>query len=33
MENSMDIVVQRYSPWMADTDILKTKSGGFGYAV
>jgi outer membrane protein len=33
LENSMDIVVQRYSPWMADTDILKTKSGGLGRGV
>lgn len=33
MENSMDIVVQRYNPWMADTSILKTKAGGFGYGV
>src|SRR5450432_1931878 len=32
MENSMDIVVQRYNPWMADTGILKAKAGGFGYA-
>jgi outer membrane protein len=33
LENSMDIVVQRYNPWMADTSILKTKAGGFGYGV
>ncbi len=31
MENSMDIVVQRYNPWMADTSILKAHAGGFGY--
>jgi outer membrane protein len=31
MENSMDIVVQRYNPWMADVGVLKTKAGGFGY--
>jgi outer membrane protein len=31
MENSMDIVVQRYNPWMADTSLLKTQAGGFGY--
>ncbi len=31
MENSMDIVVQRYNPWMADASILKTQAGGFGY--
>jgi outer membrane protein len=30
MENNMDIVVQRYNPWFADTGILKAKSGGFG---
>ncbi|HKE09503.1 MAG TPA: TolC family protein [Candidatus Acidoferrum sp.] len=33
LENSMDIVVQRYNPWMADASILKTKSGGFGFGV
>lgn len=33
LENSMDIVVQRYNPWMADTSILKTKAGGFGFGV
>src|SRR5712664_714371 len=32
MENSMDIVVQRYNPWFADTSILRTKAGGFGFA-
>jgi outer membrane protein len=30
LENSMDIVVQRYNPWFADTGILKAESGGFG---
>jgi len=30
LENSLDIVVQRYVPWLADTDILKSDSGGFG---
>jgi outer membrane protein len=30
LENNMDIVVQRYNPWFADTGILKAKSGGFG---
>jgi outer membrane protein len=30
LENNMDIVVARYNPWLADTSILKTKSGGFG---
>jgi outer membrane protein TolC len=33
LENSMDIVVQRYNPWMADAGILKTKAGGFGFGV
>jgi len=32
LENNMDIVVQRYNPWFADTGILKAKSGGFGGA-
>jgi outer membrane protein len=32
MENNMDIVVQRYNPWFADTGILKANSGGFGGA-
>src|SRR6266700_380378 len=30
LENSMDIVVQRYNPWFADTGILKARAGGFG---
>jgi len=33
LENSMDIVVQRYNPWIADASILKTHAGGFGYGV
>lgn len=33
LENSLDIVVQRYVPWQADTDILKTKSGGFARGI
>src|SRR5580704_18808075 len=33
LENSMDIVVQRYNPWLADTSLLKTRAGGFGYGV
>jgi len=33
LENSMDIVVQRYNPWMADAGLLKTRAGGFGYGV
>src|SRR6266403_395503 len=28
LENNMDIVVQRYNPWFADTGILRAKSGG-----
>lgn len=31
LENSLDIAVQRYYPWIADDSILKTKAGGFGY--
>jgi hypothetical protein len=30
LENSLDIAVQRYTPWLADTDILMAKSGGSG---
>jgi outer membrane protein TolC len=30
LENSLDIVVQRYNPWFADTGILKAQAGGFG---
>src|SRR6266851_2773897 len=30
LANNMDIVVARYNPWFADTDLLKTASGGFG---
>src|SRR5258708_10935793 len=30
LANNMDIVVARYNPWFADTDILKTASGGTG---
>ena len=32
LENSLDIAVQRYYPWIADASILKTKSGASGYA-
>ncbi len=32
LENSMDIAVQRYYPWIADASILKTKSGAQGYS-
>jgi len=31
LENSMDIVVSRYNPWIADASLLKTRAGGFGY--
>src|SRR6266436_4362336 len=31
LENSMDIAVQRYYPWLADDSILKASSGGFGF--
>jgi outer membrane protein TolC len=31
LENSMDIVVQRYNPWMADTGVLKARAGGISY--
>ena len=31
MENSMDIAVQRYSPWMADVSLLKSQAGLFSY--
>ncbi len=31
LENSMDIVVSRYNPWIADVSLLKTRAGGFGY--
>lgn len=28
LENNLDISVQRYQPWIADTDILRAKAGG-----
>ena len=31
LENSMDIVVQRYSPWIAQVSQLKTDAGGISY--
>lgn len=31
LENSVDIAVQRYYPWIADDSILKTRAGGFGF--
>src|SRR5579859_2538527 len=30
LQNNLDIVVQRYNPWLADTGVLKADSGGFG---
>jgi outer membrane protein TolC len=30
LENNLDLIVQRYNPWIADTDILRTKAGGVG---
>ena len=32
LENSMDIAVQRYYPWIAEASILKAKAGGLGYS-
>jgi hypothetical protein len=32
LENSMDVAVQRYYPWIADASILKAKAGGLGYS-
>jgi outer membrane protein len=32
LENSLDIAVQRYYPWIADASILKAKAGGLGYS-
>jgi outer membrane protein len=31
LENSLDIAVQRYYPWIADDSILKASAGGFGF--
>jgi len=31
LENSMDIVVTRYNPWIADVSLLKTRAGGYSY--
>jgi hypothetical protein len=28
LENNLDIVVQRYNPWIAQTDVLRTLGGG-----
>jgi outer membrane protein len=32
LENSLDIGVQRYYPWIADASVLKAKAGGSGYS-
>lgn len=32
LENNMDIVVQRYYPWVADAGFLKSKAGSVGYS-
>src|SRR5271156_3994294 len=29
LENSLDILIQRYTPWLAGTDILLAKAGGW----
>jgi outer membrane protein TolC len=31
LENNMDIVVQRYYPWIADSSILRANAGGSGF--
>lgn len=31
LENSMDIVVTRYNPWIADVSLLRTKAGGYSF--
>src|SRR6202043_2576966 len=33
LENSLDIAVQRYNPWFADTDILQTEAGGQPFGI
>src|SRR5438477_11736627 len=33
LENSMDIVVQRYNAWFGDTDVLQTEGGGLPFGV
>ena len=33
LENSMDIAVQRYNPWFADTDILATEAGSQPFGI
>ncbi|HYL10429.1 MAG TPA: TolC family protein [Candidatus Acidoferrales bacterium] len=33
LENNMDIIVQRYSDWISDTDILRAKGGGISRGI
>jgi len=33
LENNMDIAVQRYNVWFAETDLLRTKAGGFAQGI
>ncbi len=33
LENNLDISVARFTPWIADTDVLRTKSGGAGRGI
>ncbi len=30
LQNNLDIIVQRYNPWLADTGVLKASAGGVG---
>src|SRR5215470_13500625 len=30
LQNNLDIIVQRYNPWIADTAVLKANAGGVG---
>ena len=30
LQNNLDIIVQRYNPWISDTGILKAEAGGVG---
>lgn len=30
LQNNLDIIVQRYNPWISDTSILKAEAGGVG---
>ena len=33
LENNMDIIVQRYSDWISETDILRAKGGGISRGI